>query len=228
MSTLTGQLLFGFIFVIIGFVGGLLVMAAWHARSSDADIPAPAETDPGLEEVVQVFRSKSSSQLAFRLGGKTFTDRQSADPAFKQYLAILGGEISSWLGTDQAEKTIQRALPVQKTASDEWKPEAGRDLTPLQKIALPFTSRKPEPVEVKPDPRTLTIVHQIDAILQEMLQDSDLKTKAIRLDENPAHEVIVWVGVTRYEGIDSVPDLEVKSLIKKAVDRWERQSAAEL
>lgn len=203
-------------------------MAAWHARSSDADIPAPAETDPDLEDEVQVLRSKTSNQLSFRLGGKTFKDRESAEPAFKKYLTKLGGEISSWPGIDQVEKTLPNTPPVQKTGSDEWQPEVSSNLSPLQKLALPFNTRKPEPVEVKPDPRTLTIVHQIDAILQEMLQDSALKTKAIRLDENPAHEVIVWVGVTRYEGIDSVPDLEVKSLIKKAVERWETQSAEKM
>ncbi len=227
MPTLTGQLLFGFLFVTIGFIGGALVMAAWHARTSGEALPTSTEPDPDLDEEVQIFRSKTSSNLLFRLGDKTLTTRDSTDPAVVQYLIRLSGDINSWLGLDKSETITQKHSPEQKAENEEWQVEGNKELTPLQKISLPISTRKAEPIEVKPDSRTLSIVHQIDAILQEMLQDSKLNAKAIRLDENPSHEVIVWVGVTRYEGIENVPDLEVKSLIKRAVDQWEKQSAAE-
>ena len=228
MSELASQIVFGFLFVIIGFIGGLLVMAAWHARSAGAIPPAAGpEPDPNLEEQVQIFRSKKDNQLVFKLGKKIVSAGETADPVVKKYLTNLLVDISSLLGIDRDAAARRYPLQEKETQQKDLLLETEKDLSPLQKISLPFTTRKQEPVEVKPDPRSMSIVHQIDAILQEMLQDSDLKSKAIRLDESPAHEVIVWIGVTRYEGIESIPDLEVKSLIKRAVDRWERQSAEE-
>ncbi|HPC05562.1 MAG TPA: hypothetical protein PLI60_02470 [Anaerolineaceae bacterium] len=228
MSELTSQIVFGFLFVIIGFIGGLLVMAAWHARNTGAVPPtAEPEPDPNLEEQVQIFRSKKDNQLVFKLGERTVTARETADPAIKKYLTSLLVDVSSMLGIDRNIAASPNPLTEKESQPKDFLPETDKDMSPLQKISLPFTTRKQESVEVKSDPRSMSIVHQIDAILQEMLQDTDLKNKAIRLDENPAHEVIVWIGVTRYEGIDSIPDPEIKSLIKRAVDRWERQSAEE-
>lgn len=226
MSALTSQIIFGFLFVIIGFIGGVLVMAAWQARNPSAEKPAPEpETDPDLDEQVRILRSKKDNQLVFKLGDKTISAGDNADPVVKSYLKNLQDEISTSLGINRP--SIPSRIPLQEREIQETKvlPGAEKDLTALQKISLPFTTRKQEPVEAKPDPRSMSIVHQIDAILQEMLQDTDLKNKAIRLDESPAHEVIAWIGVTRYEGIESIPDAEVKSLIKRAVERWERQSA---
>lgn len=228
MSELTSQIVFGFLFVIIGFIGGILVMTAWHARNAGAVPPAAGpEPDPNLEEQVQIFRSKKDNQLVFRLGEKTVTASETADPAIKKYLSSLLIDVTSMLGIDRDTAASPIPLPEKDAQPKDLLPKTEKDQSPLQKISLPFTIRKQEPVEAKPDPHTMSIVHQIDAILQEMLQDTDLKIKAIRLDENPAHEVIVWIGVTRYEGIESIPDLEVKSLIKQAVDRWEKQSAEE-
>lgn len=228
MSEFTSQIVFGFLFVIIGFIGGLLVMAAWHARNAGAVPPAAApDQDPSLEEQVQIFRSKKDNQLVFKLGEKTVTASETADPAIKKYLTSLLVDVSTLLEIDRNTAASPNPLPEKEIQPKDMLTETEKDLSPLQKISLPFTTRKQEPVEAKPDPRAMSIVHQIDAILQEMLQDTDLKNKAIRLDESPAHEVIVWIGVTRYEGIESIPDLEVKSLIRRAVDRWERQSAEE-
>jgi len=36
----------------------------------------------------------------------------------------------------------------------------------------------------------------------------------------------VWVGIQRYEGIDSVPDENVCAIIRAAVKEWEKRSAA--
>ena len=35
---------------------------------------------------------------------------------------------------------------------------------------------------------------------------------------------MVWVGMNCYIGIDAVPDIEVKTMVRAAVKEWERRS----
>lgn len=75
----------------------------------------------------------------------------------------------------------------------------------------------------KPVPR-LSIVEQIDEVLQEMLGASELAGRAIRLAEDPASGVVVRVGAEQYGDIDAVPDPEVRAIIRKAVAEWEQRA----
>jgi hypothetical protein len=67
----------------------------------------------------------------------------------------------------------------------------------------------------------LSIVAQIEEILQEMIAGTSLAARDIHLEEDPSRGVIVRVGSERFEGIDSVTDSEVKAAIREAVVAWE-------
>lgn len=69
-----------------------------------------------------------------------------------------------------------------------------------------------------------SIAAQIDEILQEMLEDSPLNSRGIRLMEFPNRGLVVMVGLDQYEGVDAVPDEEVRTLIRSAVHEWERRN----
>ncbi len=73
-------------------------------------------------------------------------------------------------------------------------------------------------------PLTLSIVAQVNEILQEQLSGTPLADKGIRLTEAPGQGVTVWVGLNRFEGIETVPDPEVRAAIRKAVKTWEAQA----
>ena len=68
-------------------------------------------------------------------------------------------------------------------------------------------------------------MEQIDEVLQTQLEKSPLKAKNIRLMEMYNKGVVVWVGSEYFEGIDGVPDEEVKQFIKACVKLWEQQKA---
>jgi len=74
-----------------------------------------------------------------------------------------------------------------------------------------------------PIPAPKSIAAQIDEILQEMLENSTLESRAIRLLELPNKGMVVMVGLNQYGGVEAVPDEDIKGMIRAAVAEWERR-----
>jgi hypothetical protein len=73
----------------------------------------------------------------------------------------------------------------------------------------------------RPAAPTSSIVGQIDSILQEHLVGTPLEGRGIFLAQSPEGGVNVYVGLTRYDGVDDVPDPEIKAAIRAAISEWE-------
>ena len=107
---------------------------------------------------------------------------------------------------------------------------------PSMKPSPPPPSGQPGPAPISPAPRAPTIakeyrpsapansiVTQIDAILQARLAGSPLESRGVFLTQSPEGGVIVYVGLTRYTGVEDVPDAEVKAAIRAAISEWENK-----
>jgi hypothetical protein len=79
----------------------------------------------------------------------------------------------------------------------------------------------PRPAKVA---KPLSIVDQINDILQETIKDTPLANRMIRIVEDPREGVVVWIGLEHFPGVDSVPDPEVKAALRKAANEWERRT----
>lgn len=66
-------------------------------------------------------------------------------------------------------------------------------------------------------------MEQINVILQARIADTPLASRGVILMESPTGGVLIYVGVEKYEGLDFVPDEEVKKAIRAAIDEWERK-----
>lgn len=69
-------------------------------------------------------------------------------------------------------------------------------------------------------PSTLSMVEQINLILERKLERGEISTRAVRLVEGADGSIRVYIGVNSYS-IDEVPDDEVERLIHEAVAEWE-------
>lgn len=77
--------------------------------------------------------------------------------------------------------------------------------------------------EDRPVASANSIVSQIDAILQARLEGTPLEERGIFMTESPEGGVSVYIGLTRYNGIDEVPDPEIKAAIRAATTEWENK-----
>ncbi len=67
----------------------------------------------------------------------------------------------------------------------------------------------------------MSLVEQIDKILQKNISGTPLEKRYIRLFEDPSAGVIVKVDHVNFMGVDAVTDPEVKAAIKAAIKQWE-------
>lgn len=95
------------------------------------------------------------------------------------------------------------------------------DLNPINVLVRAIQS---DLVKIPATP-SKSIAEQIDEILQEKLLDSPLAERAIRLMEMPDKSIAVMIGLTKYAGLEAVPEEEIRSLIRSSVAEWERRTA---
>jgi hypothetical protein len=119
---------------------------------------------------------------------------------------------------DERLDAIGSPAPQSKPAPPAAAPPAARQ------TAQPAAPRPTAPAkDDRPVAPANSIVGQIDSILQERLAGTPLADRGIFLTQSPEGGVNVYVGLTRYNGIDDVPDPEIKSVIRAAISEWENK-----
>ena len=132
-----------------------------------------------------------------------------------------------------APGAVEEARPAPEPVSPS--PVSTPLLTPVKAPSTAETVRKPSanPIDFfahalqsdvpKASAEPKSIAGQVDEILQEKLVESPLANRAIRLMELPGKGMVVMVGLNQYDGVDAVPDADVRALIRSAVSEWERR-----
>jgi hypothetical protein len=72
----------------------------------------------------------------------------------------------------------------------------------------------------------VSIANQVNLILQKNLKDMQLEDRGICLMELPGHDMVVMIGLDKYETVSSVPDDEIRTVIQSAVNEWLTRNTA--
>lgn len=86
-------------------------------------------------------------------------------------------------------------------------------------IPAPAAPKKEEAPAAAPT----TMVGQINAILQARIANTKLADIGVTMIESPGGSVNVYIGLNKFEGIDAVPDEDVKTAIRAAIAEWEKK-----
>lgn len=76
--------------------------------------------------------------------------------------------------------------------------------------------------EGEPEAKMLSVIDEVNDILQKKLAGSPLAGKGIHLMENHNREIRFWVGLNSYDDVDDIPDEEVRKIIDASVKEWEQ------
>ena len=126
-------------------------------------------------------------------------------------------EVPSPQGTSLSDRLSQVAAAPTAQPTPPSSPAPAQKQVPAPKPAAPV----PDDEDDKGKSAPQSIVAQIDAVLQARLAGTPLADRGIRLQESIDGGVLVWVGVNKFEGVDDVPDDEIKAVIRGAITQWE-------
>jgi hypothetical protein len=221
MIELTSALTLAGVALVLGLVAGLVVGWMIH-RQPQTRQPA---TEPGLEEMIRVWRETRSGALKIEMDGFRLQSAAEMSAPQRTRLRQAVTALREWLGEIGREQPVAATLRPAAARPANAAPAAVAPIEPqTNKI-----SRNPVDIfarALQPAPKPLDeapgMIAQIDAILQTRLERNPLQGRAIRLTEGADRGLVVWVGLDSYPGIDAVPDLAIRQLIKDCVAEWEQ------
>lgn len=200
----------------------------------EAILPASSPT-PSDEVPVLDVSMGNGGQLRLKLDGQRVNAAAMNAEQRKRIITVLT-QMRPWLETSKPTSSQQGASPPQtapspqreSSAAEESAPKATPAPAPRPSSISPTAAPKPAaplPADDKKESVTepKSIVEQIDSILQAQMVGTPLFEKGIRLQESPEGGVLVWVGINKFEGVDGVPDDEIKAAIRAAISVWENK-----
>jgi hypothetical protein len=206
-----------FIFILViclGAAAGALIQRAVSRRSVLPPVQESTPTSPvenklsseGDSEILRAWRTLSG-KLWLEMDGARLNGKESLQPDQRRQLVSILIDLRAWLENAPAPAAVAE---VQQSPA-----------VPI--VVAPVKKGKNAAEPAKPVPVLKSIVEQIDDVLQATLLTSPFKDRDIHLTEGPGGIVLVKDGLKKFEGIDAVPESEIKALIRQAVADWEKK-----
>jgi hypothetical protein len=197
--------------LIVGVVFGLLVGRS-KARSDDAEVEP--ETESAAEspppDALYIWRNPETKDFVLQFGERVYRSSDDLTPKEKETFSALFRRMQTWLGVSTPPQGAPPIEPISQPKGEKPSITAAGVVSSLMPSA--------------PEPPPTSIVAQIDEILQKKLAASPLKDRGIALQETIRGGMQVVVGLEKYEDIDSVPEEEIRVIIRASVAEWEKQS----
>jgi hypothetical protein len=192
---------------------------------SRAQEPPPQAPAPGPESAADerrsllVVRRDEAGQPSVQIDGKHVA-ASDVSPTLRKRMIDVMVMLRPWIEpAGPAAQAESRIAPENAPAVPST-----RTAIPTATAALgESTARGPAAPVAAQGPLAMSLVQQIDHVLQARLAGTPLATRGIRLAEAPHGGAIVFIGQTQYDGVDKVPDLEIQGAIRSAIAEWEKR-----
>jgi len=231
-SPVTMVLVIAFLCITIGYVFGWLV-ATWRAGKekdeteellSKAVSSVPERPVPLL---LGVFQDPLNKRIRLEWKGELIEKPSELSAENRGKLLAILSDVRDWLGigeTPASAPTENVSVRLPEPPSVSLSVEPVRSPNIITGVTTAFADAMQPPRKEPPK----SIVQQIDEIFQKKLEGTPYEGKNIFLAEDPRRGVLVRIEGQVYEGIDSVPEGEVKELLRTAVSEWERSQELQI
>ncbi len=207
----------------VGYVAGFLIGGLGRGKSGPgankttgaAKTEGEVELDSEEVELARLYRAKPAGPLLVFANGRRWDKSSQLGETQRASLENLLIEFQHWLVPGLTSPLEQEPRPP--AAEEPAAPVVTPPFYPSPQMAVLAA----QAAYKQPSTEPKTIVGQIDEVLQEMLPGSPFTDHKIRLFEMPNQGVVVQVDREQYEGIDAVPDPEIRNFIHQAVSTWE-------
>jgi len=126
----------------------------------------------------------------------------------------------SYVEKENLPRDILNIITIQEKSQPKPKPEPQTTVQPpLENGLIPLEVDGEE--EGEPAVKMLSVIDEVNEILQKKLHGSPLAGKGIHLMENHNKEIRFWVGLNSYNDVEEIPDAEVRQIIDASVREWE-------
>ena len=127
----------------------------------------------------------------------------------------------TYVDKDKLPQEVLNIITVQQEASPTPEPQTSiQSQSPVEDALVPPEIEAEE--EGEPEVKMLSVVEEVNNILQKKLHGSPLAGKGIHLMENHNKEIRFWVGLNSYNDVEEIPDPDVRIIIDESVREWEK------
>ena len=214
---LTGVILLTGIGLVVGFLVAALIFSMKREPADQEQSKEKLLSD--AENRVRLWRIGGDERLVVEMNGVSYQQVGKMKSEQRQVLSKLVSELQAFLGASVSEVT--GVLPEEeKSKPPKLQPVEAQDRTSLNPLKIFGDALQPRK-KTDGGAEELSIVAQIDQILQSRLEGTNLEEQGIRLVEGPDQDMVIEIGLDRYTEIDAVPDEEVREMIRLSVADWE-------
>ena len=219
-----GKIILWIVIWVIGYVLGLVEAAVKNklkAKKSEEEIKllkAQVDSFQPVQEIseptsLSVFERETGA-LELRLDGEMLEHKSDLDSGKRARLLKLVIAIRPWL---EVVKTEKKPVPpsVMPTAAQ---PVASRPVV----VSIPEENLASKKLAEEVSFANLSMVEQIDKILQKKLEGTPLAQRGIQLRSSIKGDLRIQVGLNEYKSFDEIPDEAIRQVIHEARDEWNK------
>ena len=190
-------------------------------------IPEP-EDHPGLTKIAKIWRKDKNKELMAEIEDAMLSKGNHLNSDQHAVLSMLLVDLQDWVGL---KSKLEAGESPSGVSSREELIDVENPLDQLKEGLSRYNPlayvKKGIQADIVPIDTTTSLSDQIDEILQEFLEDSPLKEKGIRLMEIEGRGMVFVIGLDMYDDVDEIPEKKIRSLIKSAVNEWEKRNTEE-